>query len=221
MTKQTWKSHDPTDFMIQHSDLEKSCEFEFRAGNIVESCNFMIEIAIWWSVGFYLVVSGGDLLMQDAPRFYRLGVVFLGFDVFFVILCVLLACLIGIAVCCSFPCIFAFLYALALQEAASDANLIILPRYRFRILSNDEKATTGAGAMFPIENGSGYLAKERILLPEDMECCICLCSYENGEELHALPCNHHFHSACILKWLKMNAICPLCKYNILKGNKHL
>ncbi|OIW17336.1 hypothetical protein TanjilG_22448 [Lupinus angustifolius] len=111
MTKQTWKSHDPTDFMIQHSDLEKSCEFEFRAGNIVESCNFMIEIAIWWSVGFYLVVSGGDLLMQDAPRFYR---------------------------------------------------------YRFRILSNDEKATTGAGAMFPIENGSGYLAKERILLPEDM-----------------------------------------------------
>ncbi|KAE9615756.1 putative transcription factor C2H2 family [Lupinus albus] len=53
------------------------------------------------------------------------------------------------------------------------------------------------------------------------ECCICLCSYENGEELHALPCNHHFHSTCILKWVKMKATCPLCKYNILKGHKQL
>lgn len=53
------------------------------------------------------------------------------------------------------------------------------------------------------------------------ECCICLCSYEDGAELHALPCNHHFHSSCIVKWLKMNATCPLCKYNILKGNEQV
>ncbi|CAL0308386.1 unnamed protein product [Lupinus luteus] len=213
--------HDPTDFMIQHSGLEQSYKFEFTAGNIVEYATFIGVSFIWWSLGFYLVVFGGDLLMQDAPRFYRLRVVFLGFDVFFVILCVLLVCLIGIAVCCSMPCVVAFLYTLAVQEGASDADHIILPRYKFRILSNDEKATGGAGTMFPIKNGSGYLAKERILLPEDTECCICLCSYENGEELHALPCNHHFHSTCILKWLKMNAICPLCKYNVLKGNKQL
>lgn len=53
------------------------------------------------------------------------------------------------------------------------------------------------------------------------ECCICLTSYENGAELNALPCNHHFHSTCIVKWLKMNATCPLCKYNILKGNEQV
>ncbi|KAE9615755.1 hypothetical protein Lalb_Chr04g0258661 [Lupinus albus] len=99
-----------------------------------------------------------------------LPVIFLGFDVFFAILCILLACLIGIAICCSFSCINAFLYAVAVQKSASDADLIILPRYRFRILSNDEKATGGAGAMFPVENDSSYLAKERILLPEDTVC---------------------------------------------------
>lgn len=51
------------------------------------------------------------------------------------------------------------------------------------------------------------------------ECCICLSSYEDGAELHALPCSHHFHCTCIVKWLKMNATCPLCKYNILKGSE--
>ncbi|KAI4371537.1 hypothetical protein MLD38_019758 [Melastoma candidum] len=48
------------------------------------------------------------------------------------------------------------------------------------------------------------------------ECCICLCAYEDGSELRQLPCGHHFHSNCIDKWLFINAIYPLCKFNILK-----
>ncbi|KOM45984.1 hypothetical protein LR48_Vigan06g129000 [Vigna angularis] len=151
----------------------------------------------------------------------RLSVVFLAFDVFFAIFCVVLACLIGIALCCCLPCIIAILYAVAGQEGASEADLSILPKYRFRILSNEDKPSGGAGSMVPIETSSAYLANERLLLPEDAECCICLCSYEDGAELHALPCNHHFHSSCIVKWLKMNATCPLCKYNILKGNEQV
>ncbi|XP_061369016.1 E3 ubiquitin protein ligase RIE1-like isoform X2 [Gastrolobium bilobum] len=176
---------------------------------------------LWWIVGFYWVVSGGDVLLQDAPRLYWLAVVFLAFDVFFAIFCVVLACLIGIALCCCLPCIIAILYAVAGQEGASEADLSILPKYRFRILSNEEKPSGRAGTMVPIETSSGYLANERILLPEDAECCICLCSYEDGTEIHALPCSHHFHSSCIVKWLKMNATCPLCKYNILKGNEQV
>lgn len=46
---------------------------------------------------------------------YRLAVVFLAFDVFFAIFCVVLACLIGIALCCCLPCIIAILYAVAGQ----------------------------------------------------------------------------------------------------------
>ncbi|KAH7570879.1 hypothetical protein JRO89_XS05G0212100 [Xanthoceras sorbifolium] len=101
----------------------------------------------------------------------RLAVVFLAFDVFFAIFCVILACLIGIALCCCLPCIIAILYAVAGQEGASEADISILPKYRFQILDNDEKPTAGAGKMVPLETNSGYLAIERILLPEDaVEC---------------------------------------------------
>lgn len=48
-------------------------------------------------------------------RMCRLAVVFLAFDVFFAIFCVVLACLIGIALCCCLPCIIAILYAVAGQ----------------------------------------------------------------------------------------------------------
>jgi hypothetical protein len=48
-------------------------------------------------------------------NFCRLAVVFLAFDVFFAIFCVVLACLVGIALCCCLPCIIAILYAVAGQ----------------------------------------------------------------------------------------------------------
>ncbi|XP_044489789.1 E3 ubiquitin protein ligase RIE1-like [Mangifera indica] len=185
-----------------------------------ESINTMASF-LWWIVGFYWVVSGGDVLLRDAPRLYWLAVVFLAFDVFFAIFCVVLACLIGVALCCCLPCIIAILYAVAGQEGASEADLSILPKYRFQRFNNDGKPSVGAGKMVPLETSSGYLANERVLLPEDAECCICLSPYEDSAELHTLPCNHHFHSTCIVKWLKMNATCPLCKFNILKGNEEV
>ena len=47
--------------------------------------------------------------------FCRLCITFLAFDVFFVVICVAVACIIGIAVCCCLPCIIAILYAVADQ----------------------------------------------------------------------------------------------------------
>ncbi|PIN12166.1 hypothetical protein CDL12_15225 [Handroanthus impetiginosus] len=159
--------------------------------------------------------------------FCRLAVVFLAFDVIFAIFCVVLACLIGIALCCCLPCIIAILYAIAGQEGASEADLSTLPKYRYQTCKDEDRVGFAAGRMIPIETSSGYMSIERILLPEDavsaliQECCICLSGYEDGTELHALPCNHHFHLTCIVKWLKMNATCPLCKYNIVKGNEQV
>ncbi|KAL9166683.1 hypothetical protein ABFS82_05G046900 [Erythranthe guttata] len=194
-------------FTITDSSRVKRCE----------SVNTMASF-IWWIVGFYWVVSGGEILLESAPRLYWLAVVFLAFDVIFAIFCVVLACLIGIALCCCLPCIIAILYAIAGQEGASEADLNILPKYRFQMCKDENRVGIEAGRMVPNETSSGYILNEQVLLPEDAECCICLCAYEDGTELHALPCNHHFHSTCIVKWLKMNATCPLCKYNILKGN---
>nr|GMD26591.1 E3 ubiquitin protein ligase RIE1-like [Ipomoea batatas] len=186
-----------------------------------ESLNTMASF-LWWIIGFYWVISGGEILLRDAPRLYWLAVVFLAFDVFFAIFCVVLACLIGIALCCCLPCIIAILYAVAGQEGASEADLNALPKYKFHLNEDIENPNVSAGGrMVPIDTGSGYMANERVLLMEDAECCICLCPYEDGVELHALPCNHHFHTTCIVKWLKMNATCPLCKFNILKGNEQV
>ncbi|CAL9194719.1 unnamed protein product [Musa hybrid cultivar] len=182
-----------------------------------ESINTMVSF-LWWIIGFYWVVSGGETLLQNAPRLYWLTVVFLTFDVFFAIFCVALACVIGIALCCCLPCIIAILYALAGQEGASDADISILPRYRYVESCENEQKTPEEGVMIPILNNGGISTSERVLLREDAECCICLTSYEDGVELHALPCNHHFHSSCIVKWLRIHANCPLCKYNILKGS---
>ncbi|KAJ1280932.1 hypothetical protein BS78_04G270000 [Paspalum vaginatum] len=182
-----------------------------------ESMNTVISF-LWWIIGFFWVVSGGKVLELGAPRLYWLTVVFLAFDVFFAVFCVVVACFIGIALCCCLPCVIAILYALAGQEGASDADISVLPRYRYSDPSEDGQKGTDEGVMLPILNNSGMSTSERILLREDAECCICLSSYEDGAELSALPCNHHFHWTCITKWLRMHATCPLCKYNILKGS---
>lgn len=110
----------------------------------LESANTMFSF-IWWIIGFYRVSVGGQDLARDSPQLYwylfvlsisqietlfviesytgwydvecRLCIIFLGFDVFFVVFCVALACVIGIAVCCCLPCIIALLYAVADQVA--------------------------------------------------------------------------------------------------------
>ena len=47
------------------------------------------------------------------------------------------------------------------------------------------------------------------------ECCICLENYNKNEEIVILSCNHNYHKACILKWLKDNNSCPQCRENII------
>lgn len=187
----------------------------------LESANTMFSF-IWWIIGFYWVSAGAQTLAQDAPQLYWLCIVFLGFDVFFVVFCVALACIIGIAVCCCLPCIIALLYAVADQEGASKEDIEQLSKFKFRRVENNEKLTTTDNAQGPV---GGIMTEcradspmEHVLAEEDAECCICLSSYDDGVELRQLPCGHHFHCACVDKWLHINATCPLCKYNILKSS---
>eukprot|EP01018_Ginkgo_biloba_P032443 Gb_36316 [translate_table: standard] len=178
---------------------------------------------VWWVVGFYWITAAAEDLPHAAPQIYWLCVVFLAFDVFFVVFCVALACVIGIAVCCCLPCIIAILYAMADQEGASEEDISLLPKYKFcRTGSwekiNGEKYESGGGIMSL--TCSGEPSTDRFLSGEDAECCICLSPYEDGTELRELPCNHHFHCACVDKWLRINATCPLCKYNVIKINNN-
>ena len=45
-------------------------------------------------------------------------------------------------------------------------------------------------------------------------CIVCLCDFVEGEMLRKLPCGHHFHPACIDKWLRDNPTCPVCMHSI-------
>ncbi|CAI9769541.1 unnamed protein product [Fraxinus pennsylvanica] len=184
----------------------------------LESANTVFSF-IWWLFGFYWVSAGGQSLSHDSPQLYWLCITFLAFDVFFVVICVAVASVIGIAVCCCLPCIIAILYAVADQEGASKEDIERLPRYKFCRIGDFEKQNgeiqeSFGGVMTECDTDS---PTEHVLPLEDAECCICLCAYDDGNELRELPCRHHFHCTCIDKWLSINATCPLCKLNILRN----
>ncbi|KAL3814865.1 hypothetical protein ACJIZ3_016133 [Penstemon smallii] len=187
----------------------------------LESANTMFSF-IWWIIGFYWVSAGGQSLISESPQLYWICITFLAIDVFFVVICVLVACVIGIAVCCCLPCIIAVLYAVADQEGATKEDIERLPTFRFQKIGDSEKQNGEIQESFGgIMTECGTDSPTDQVLPlEDVECCICLCAYDDGAELRELPCRHHFHSCCIDKWLHINATCPLCKFNILKnGNQ--
>lgn len=49
----------------------------------------------------------------------------------------------------------------------------------------------------------------------EKDCCrICLSEYINGENVKTLPCFHSYHKNCIDKWLKSQAVCPVCRENV-------
>ncbi|OEL34322.1 hypothetical protein BAE44_0004663, partial [Dichanthelium oligosanthes] len=47
------------------------------------------------------------------------------------------------------------------------------------------------------------------------ECAICLQDLRAEETLRAMPRSHAFHQRCISEWLRRNAICPLCRHQLL------
>uniref|UniRef100_A0A8C5TQ21 Ring finger protein 122 n=1 Tax=Malurus cyaneus samueli TaxID=2593467 RepID=A0A8C5TQ21_9PASS len=41
-------------------------------------------------------------------------------------------------------------------------------------------------------------------------CAVCLEDFRMKEELGVLPCQHAFHRKCLLKWLEVRCVCPMC-----------
>ena len=46
------------------------------------------------------------------------------------------------------------------------------------------------------------------------KCVICLCEFEIGDQVSALPCLHVFHTECIASWIKKHLQCPICKFEV-------
>nr|GMD13493.1 E3 ubiquitin-protein ligase RHA2B-like [Ipomoea batatas] len=48
-----------------------------------------------------------------------------------------------------------------------------------------------------------------------VDCAVCLCKIEEGEEVRDLKCKHIFHRACLDRWLGTGRItCPLCRTHV-------
>ncbi|KAK1318977.1 E3 ubiquitin-protein ligase RING1 [Acorus calamus] len=47
-----------------------------------------------------------------------------------------------------------------------------------------------------------------------LSCSVCLEDFEVGGEAKVMPCNHKFHSGCILPWLELHSSCPVCRFQL-------
>ena len=48
----------------------------------------------------------------------------------------------------------------------------------------------------------------------DPVCSICLCDYEDGDEMAMVKCGHTYHFHCIHAWAESHHRCPLCNYDM-------
>ncbi|KAL6530779.1 hypothetical protein OROGR_014639 [Orobanche gracilis] len=168
--------------------------------------------AVWFVVG-NVWIFGGHSSSSEAPNLYRLCIVFLAFS------CIGYAMpfILCTTICCCLPCIISvlgFREDFAQNRGATQESINSLPTFKFKMKKNKIAGNNK-------ENGAaegGIMAagteKERALSGEDAVCCICLAKYVNNDEVRELPCSHFFHKECVDKWLKINALCPLCKAEV-------
>ncbi|XP_074309363.1 E3 ubiquitin-protein ligase At4g11680-like [Silene latifolia] len=180
--------------------------------SVAHHCNNLSVSFNWLNVGLRWLNSGDKLLQQNAPRLYWwVNTIYTSYDDTFCLIWVT-----GIAACCCVACFSATptyrVRTVAEQQGAFEEDLNVLPKYRFHMSRNLEKPNV----VVPMNISSEDRGAEHVLLHEDSQCSICLCSYDDGIELDVLPCDHHFHVTCIEEWLKINPTCPVCNYGILK-----
>ncbi|KAI4377621.1 hypothetical protein MLD38_015218 [Melastoma candidum] len=168
--------------------------------------------AVWFVVG-NVWIFGGRSSASDAPNMYRLCIIFLTFS------CIGYAMpfILCATICCCLPCIISILgfrEDLSRTRGASDEAIHALPTYKFKM----KKCRNESDVENPAPGEGGIIAagteRERMISGEDAVCCICLAKYANNDELKELSCSHFFHKECVDKWLKINALCPLCKSEV-------
>ncbi|KAJ9692452.1 hypothetical protein PVL29_011489 [Vitis rotundifolia] len=189
--------------------------FHMRFSGMVDHFKMALDcfFAVWFVVG-NVWIFGGHSSPSDAPKLYRLCIVFLTFS------CIGYAMpfILCATICCCLPCIISILgfrEDLSQTRGAAPESIDALPTYKFKLKKNgdvdDQEVNSGAGEGGVLAAGT---EKERAISGEDAVCCICLAKYADNDELRELPCCHFFHVECVDKWLKINALCPLCKFEV-------
>ncbi|GAA6060164.1 hypothetical protein JCM10212_005165 [Sporobolomyces blumeae] len=83
-----------------------------------------------------------------------------------------------------------------------------------------QRSTTSAdngGSVDPIASTSAVQIVEdkpalaRKGIEKEAICPVCLCDYDDDDEITLAHCSHGFHSACLKAWLKDHGSCPVCR----------
>ncbi|OAQ31424.1 hypothetical protein K457DRAFT_136322 [Linnemannia elongata AG-77] len=80
--------------------------------------------------------------------------------------------------------------------------------------SSSGAAGKSQDAASPHTSGSSPVEYLTLEDEQDAVCAICLCEYEDDEELRKMRCTHYFHKECVDEWLRLHRNCPLCKRDI-------
>uniref|UniRef100_A0A8C9RW22 Ring finger protein 122 n=1 Tax=Scleropages formosus TaxID=113540 RepID=A0A8C9RW22_SCLFO len=65
-----------------------------------------------------------------------------------------------------------------------------------------------------------FLPPTTSMLPLQQTCAVCLEDFRLKEELGVLPCQHAFHRRCLVKWLEVRCVCPMCNKPIAGPLEH-
>lgn len=102
-----------------------------------------------------------------------------------------------------------------LQQVAPNFFTISLRMLYDRLMSNldveDYKNTPTKEAVL---KNLPSLKVDTLQVEKGESCCICFGDYSSAEEVITLPCNHRYHSDCVMKWLKLHSTCPNCRLDL-------
>ncbi|KAJ7533736.1 hypothetical protein O6H91_13G061800 [Diphasiastrum complanatum] len=121
-----------------------------------------------------------------------------------------------------------YLMALFVLVSAAGALLQFSARCRWRIYSLRQRSTSFVDveeALDETEESVQTVGLNKLFLDslptfvfskkmgvEAVECCVCLCEFQENEKGRLLPkCNHRFHTGCIDMWFHTHSTCPLCR----------
>ncbi|XP_046698996.1 RING finger protein 24 isoform X2 [Silurus meridionalis] len=65
-------------------------------------------------------------------------------------------------------------------------------------------------------SGKGIDAAAETKRAEIRICAVCLEEFKQKDELGICPCKHAFHRKCLIKWLEVRKVCPLCNMAVLQ-----
>ncbi|OEL34976.1 hypothetical protein BAE44_0004003 [Dichanthelium oligosanthes] len=70
------------------------------------------------------------------------------------------------------------------------------------------------GAVPATSEAIACLLETTVAETREKDCAVCFESYEEGDKIRRMPCSHGFHEGCIIRWLGVSRLCPLCRFKL-------